>query len=63
MLFRSIPLLGTAFKQKRQVATKSELVILLKPIIADDSAWESAINESKRRITNLREEIEPSVFR
>ena len=62
-LLGDIPLLGAAFRQKRQSAVKSELVILLKPIIADDSAWESAIKDSKGRFTNLREEIEPTIFR
>ena len=58
-----IPLIGNAFRQKRQVSRKSELVILLKPVIADDAAWEAALKASKDGITGLRGAIEPGLFR
>ncbi|EGG98224.1 MSHA biogenesis protein MshL [gamma proteobacterium IMCC2047] len=50
-----LPLLGNAFRQKRQSSVKSELVILLKPIIADDDAWRSSIEGSQRRILEFQQ--------
>lgn len=44
-----IPLLGEAFKQKRQQARKSELVILLRPTIADAASVERDLRESRER--------------
>lgn len=45
-----IPLLGELFKQKRQKHVKTELVILLKPIVVDgDQAWRDAAK------TNLKD--------
>ena len=61
--FGDIPLLGHAFRQKRQGSKKSELVILLKPMIADDAAWEAALESSKKGISGLKEAIEPGFFR
>ncbi len=58
-----IPLIGNAFRQKRQVSRKSELVILLKPVIADDEAWEAALKASKDGIKGLKGAIEPGLFR
>lgn len=59
----NIPLLGHLFRQKRQVSKKSELVILLKPIIADDQSWQASIEQSRESITGLRKEIEPGLFK
>lgn len=59
----NIPLLGHLFRQKRQVSKKSELVILLKPIIADDQSWQTSIEQSRESITRLRKEIEPGLFK
>jgi len=54
-----LPLLGNAFKQKQQQSTKRELVILLKPIVADDDAQIEAMNESLARLKTMRSKIAP----
>jgi MSHA biogenesis protein MshL len=53
-----IPVFGAAFKQKRQTALKSELVILLKPVIANDDTWNDAIKASRKKVKSLRQSIE-----
>jgi MSHA biogenesis protein MshL len=46
-----VPGLGNLFKTQRDVETKTELVILLKPIVADsDSVWATAANDSLQRL-------------
>ena len=48
---RRIPGLGKLFQSKREVETKTELVILLKPIVVDDDAvWTTMASESLQRI-------------
>lgn len=48
-----IPLLGNLFKQQRDAVAKSELVILLRPVITGDSAWQQQIEDSARRVDEL----------
>ena len=54
-----LPLLGNAFKQKQQQSTKRELVILLKPVVADDDAQIDAMNQSLARLKTMRGRIAP----
>jgi len=61
-LLGDIPLLGKAFRQKRQSSVKSELVILLKPVVADDAAWETSIKSSKQRISEFQQAFQPGTF-
>jgi len=56
--FSEIPLLGELFKQRRFESRKSELVILLRPIIAEDQAWQDDISDSRERVRALRELME-----
>lgn len=50
-----VPVVGNLFKQKNNSSVKSELVILLKPIVVDDSSqWNDSINEYSRSLDNLR---------
>lgn len=52
-----IPLLGNLFGQKSKVRTRSELVILLKPIVVSgNDSWQNYIQESRERILRLNEE-------
>ncbi len=60
--FGDLPLLGGAFRQKRQSSVKSELVILLKPIVADDDAWQDSIEESKQRLSEFQQVFQPGTF-
>ena len=46
-LLGRVPVLGNLFKQKRQSARKSELVILLKPTVVDgDDVWQDAVDRA-----------------
>ena len=50
----SIPGVGKLFKSKREIETKTELVILLKPIVVDnDDVWATISGESLQRIRGL----------
>jgi MSHA biogenesis protein MshL len=43
---KDVPLVGNLFKHRRDVERKSELVILLKPIVVnDDAVWDELARE------------------
>ena len=49
--FRHIPGIGKLFQSKREIETKTELVILLRAIVADgDDVWTTMTGESLQRI-------------
>jgi MSHA biogenesis protein MshL len=53
-ILSSIPLLGNLFKHTSNQKVKSELVILLKPIVIDnDNSWSKAIGESSTRVKQI----------
>tara|TARA_R100000322_G_scaffold170015_3_gene143870 strand:- start:2812 stop:3819 length:1008 start_codon:yes stop_codon:yes gene_type:complete len=52
--FSQIPLIGELFKQRRFSGRKSELVILLRPVITGESTAVTDIAESRARIGVLR---------
>lgn len=50
-----IPGVGNLFKSKRSVETKTELVILLKPIVIEsDDDWTKMAGESLQRVTQSK---------
>ena len=50
-----VPFLGNFFGQKRKVNTRSELVILLKPLVVNSNkTWSSYIRQSQQRIEQLQ---------
>ncbi|MEM9058537.1 MAG: pilus (MSHA type) biogenesis protein MshL, partial [Pseudomonadota bacterium] len=50
-----LPLVGNLFRSQRQVTRKSELVILLKPVVVEDQrTWSVAARESLERIRALQ---------
>jgi MSHA biogenesis protein MshL len=52
----SIPLLGNLFKQKKSTNIRSELVILLRPIVVDSNkTWSDYIGGSTTRIRQLKD--------
>lgn len=56
-----IPMFGNLFKHKKKVSIKSELVILLKPIVVDDGEqWSGALNQSANSLSRLRKEMTQS---
>jgi MSHA biogenesis protein MshL len=52
-----LPLLGNLFGQKQRRAAKSELVILLRPIVVDDAAGARALGESVERVRALERQV------
>jgi MSHA biogenesis protein MshL len=50
-----IPLLGELFKQRNFQSLKSELVILLRPIVADPARMQADVKASRERMGVLRE--------
>ena len=54
-LLGDLPLIGGLFRHTREVKRKSELVILLKPIIVDSpDTWANEVRSARQRIKNLR---------
>ncbi|MEX1033875.1 MAG: pilus (MSHA type) biogenesis protein MshL [Cellvibrionaceae bacterium] len=49
----SIPGLNLLFKTRNDSAQKTELVILMRPIVVSDDAWDNDIRETERRIREL----------
>ncbi|KAB7622641.1 pilus (MSHA type) biogenesis protein MshL [Alkalilimnicola sp. S0819] len=49
-----IPLVGNLFRHTSTGSVKKELVILLKPLVVDDQAWEREVQDSLRRYEDLR---------
>lgn len=57
-LIRDIPVVGHLFSQTRQVARKSELVILIRPLVADsDLVWEDDRSRTQQRMQRLSPEV------
>jgi MSHA biogenesis protein MshL len=52
-----IPLLGNLFKQKVQRSVKSELVILLKPVVVGIDQQSTMLSESSRRAQEIRDRM------
>ncbi|MDH3640884.1 MAG: pilus (MSHA type) biogenesis protein MshL, partial [Gammaproteobacteria bacterium] len=55
-----IPGVKYLFKQKERSSIKSELVILLKPMVVEDADQTAAIGESMDRVRALRELLDKS---
>jgi MSHA biogenesis protein MshL len=51
--FKDIPFVGQVFRHTRQQATKSELVILLRPTILDDYKMKHQLQNTYKRINDL----------
>jgi MSHA biogenesis protein MshL len=58
--FSEIPVVGELFKQRRFQSTKSELVILLRPVVAGAEQMEADVSASRERMKVLREVLESS---
>jgi len=53
--FSDIPLIGELFKQRRFDSRKSELVILLRPVVTDQGQMQADISASRERMSVLRD--------
>jgi len=50
-----LPLIGSLFQNRREVATKSELVILLRPIVIhNDEQWKDQLRGNTKRFGSIR---------
>ncbi|SFN41546.1 pilus (MSHA type) biogenesis protein MshL [Marinobacter pelagius] len=58
--FSEIPLVGELFKQRRFESRKSELVILLRPVVAQTSTMNADVSASRERMEVLRELLQSS---
>ncbi|MDI3325065.1 pilus (MSHA type) biogenesis protein MshL [Pontibacterium granulatum] len=51
-----LPGVGNLFTQRRSVGSKTELVILLRPVLADNDSWQAELERSLRSFQRLRVE-------
>ncbi len=53
-ILRHVPGIGRLFRSEREIETKTELVILLKPIVADsNNVWTTIADESLQRVRKM----------
>ena len=58
--FGDLPVLGHMFRHTRQVSTKTELVILLRPVIVDNRrVWSNQIQQTSQQFRDLRHQDYP----
>jgi MSHA biogenesis protein MshL len=57
-VLKDLPVLGMLFGHTVEKVIKSELVILLRPIIANDNSWTEAIDDTLLRFEKLERECE-----
>lgn len=58
-----IPLLGALFRHTQETSRKSELVILLRPVVVQgQETWNEALSQSRQRIERLQNNIPASDF-
>lgn len=50
-----IPVVNTLFRTKNKSRTKTELVILLRPIVVDDQTWREEVDRSQRGMQQMGE--------
>lgn len=51
-----IPLVNSLFRTKSKAKSKTELVILLRPIVVDENTWQNQLEQSEKRIQNIGDE-------
>jgi MSHA biogenesis protein MshL len=52
-LLGRLPAIGSLFRQTQSISRKSELVILLRPLVVGSDSWEVALNDSRQRFRQL----------
>lgn len=52
-----IPLVNSLFRTKSKANAKTELVILLRPIVVDKNTWLDQLEQSEKRIQNIGDEF------
>ena len=56
-LLGDIPVLNMFFRTKNDRKTKKELVILMRPVVVDDSTWKNDIEGSQQRFQKIGHEF------
>ncbi len=56
-LLGDIPLLNTLFKTKSSAGNKTELVILMRPIVVAENTWQDQLKEESERFKQLTDEM------
>jgi len=51
-----VPILNSLFRTKNSAKSKTELVILLRPIVVDSAAWLNQLEQSEQRIQSIGDE-------
>jgi MSHA biogenesis protein MshL len=57
-----VPVIGYLFKQKRKTTTKSELVILLRPVVPTDAQWEEQVAKARSRLDEMHPPLNQKVL-
>lgn len=52
-LLGDIPLIGSLFNTQGRSSQKTELVILLRPVVVDDSTWQDELDRSRNRMEQM----------
>ena len=54
-----LPGIGALFRHKRDITTKSELVIVLRPIVIEsDQQWADAFGQTRQNLERLDQELD-----
>lgn len=56
-VLKDLPLLGQVFRHTVQAVKKSELVILLRPVVVNNNTWTERLNNTLDRFRKINEEI------
>lgn len=56
-LLGDIPILNTLFKTKSSAGNKTELVILMRPVVVSENTWQDQLKEESERFKALTEEL------
>ena len=62
-ILKDLPLLGNLFRHTVQKTTKSELVILLRPIVVNNGTPSEVIDDTLDRFRKMDEEIQKDEYR
>ena len=57
-LLGRLPGIGSLFRHTQSISRKSELVILLRPLVVEPGSWETALNESRQRFRQLGNDLD-----
>ena len=55
-LLGDIPLVNSLFRTRNKASSKTELVILLRPIVVDSDTWQNELEQSESRIQKIGDE-------